>query len=87
MTTNGSRWAGGAGQQGASGPAWAQSGQWWAAAHDGRSWVRCDSAVGGAEGEGAGCSQDEAAAAGGGGGCGAVEEAAVGGWPERGGGG
>lgn len=69
---SGTRWGGGAGQQTASGFVAVRSGPWWAAARGGQSWVRCDWAAGGAEGEDGGCSPDEVGVAGEDGGCVAV---------------
>lgn len=79
---SGSHWAGGAGRQAASGPVKAQSGLWWAEAHGGQSWVRCDWAVGAAVDEGGGCLQGVAGVEGEDGGYVAVVvgEAAAGGW-------
>lgn len=74
---SGTRWGGGAGQQTASGFVVVRSGPWSAAARDGRSWVSCDWAAGGAAGEDGGCSPDEVGVLGEDGGCvAAVVEAA-----------
>lgn len=83
MMKSGSRWVGGAGRQTASGFGAVRSGPWSAVARDGQSW-----AAGGAagEGEGEGCSPDEAGVVGEDGGC-AAAAVGVGGRRGRGRGG